>query len=105
MSSLLLGDGENVYAHAPGLDYASDYVSQPHALLLPVNKSWRQRGCLRNTKPTSELEMAAPIVTAPRNQPDVLESAGRLVDEHLQADGRQLELSAQLKIATHSELA
>ena len=49
--------------------------------------------------------MAAPVVTAPRNQPDVLESAGRLVDEHMQADGRQLELSAQLKIATHSELS
>ena len=59
----------------------------------------------RNTKRTSELEMAAPVVTAPRNQPDVLESAGRLVDEHMQADGKQLELSAQLKIATHSEIA
>jgi nuclear pore complex protein Nup155 len=47
--------------------------------------------------------MAAPVVTAPRNQPDVLESAGRLVDEHMQADGRQLELSAQLKIATHRQ--
>lgn len=47
--------------------------------------------------------MAAPVVTATRSQQDVLESAGRLVDEHIQSDGGQLELSAQLKIATHSE--
>lgn len=50
------------------------------------------------------LEMATSAVAAPRSQqPNVLETAGRLVDEHIQSDGRQLELSAQLKIATHSE--
>lgn len=52
----------------------------------------------------SSLEMATPAVAAPGSQqPNVLETAGRLVDEHIQSDGRQLELSAQLKIATHSE--
>ena len=47
--------------------------------------------------------MAAQANASPKSQPDVLEAAGRLVDEHLQSDGAQLELSAQLKIATHSE--
>jgi nuclear pore complex protein Nup155 len=47
--------------------------------------------------------MATPVSAVPPQQPATvsLESAGRLVDEHLQSDAGQLELSAQLKIATH----
>lgn len=48
-------------------------------------------------------EMAASVLPTPQKSPDALESAGRLVDEHMQADSGQLELSALLKIATHSE--
>ena len=50
--------------------------------------------------------MATPASAAPPQSQSVaaaLESAGRLVDEHLQSDAGQLELSAQLKIATHSK--
>ena len=52
--------------------------------------------------------MATPASAAPpqsQQQPMFisLESAGRLVDEHLQSDAGHLELSAQLKIATHSK--
>ena len=50
--------------------------------------------------------MATPATAAPpQSQPVTvsLESAGRLVDEHMQSDAGQLELSAQLKIATHSK--
>ena len=52
--------------------------------------------------------MATPASAVPpqsQQQPATvsLESAGRLVDEHLQSDAGQLELSAQLKIATHSK--
>ena len=52
--------------------------------------------------------MATPASAAPpqsQQQPATvsLESAGRLVDEHLLSDAGQLELSAQLKIATHSK--
>ena len=54
--------------------------------------------------------MAAPVSSGAQSQQQqlhpaaaaALESAGRLVDEHLLADAGQLELSAQLKIATHS---
>ena len=47
--------------------------------------------------------MAASAFLSPQKSPDALESAGRLVDEHMQADSGQLELSGLLKIATHSE--
>lgn len=49
-------------------------------------------------------EMAVPTAATTPSQQDVLESAGSLVDEHMQSDAAQMELSAQLKIATHSKL-
>ena len=48
--------------------------------------------------------MATPAAASPAaSQPNLLGSAGRLVDGHIQSDSSQLELSAQLKIATHSK--
>lgn len=46
-----------------------------------------------------------PDLSSARGQYDALENAGRLVDHHLKEDALFVELSGQLRIATHGKTA
>lgn len=43
-------------------------------------------------------------VMPPPSQQDVMESAGRLLDKHLQDDRNYLDMSDQLKVPIHSKI-
>ena len=44
------------------------------------------------------------VPALPYHSPEGLEGAGRLVDQHLKADQTYVELSGQLRIATHRKI-
>lgn len=44
------------------------------------------------------------VPSLPSQSPEGLEGAGRLVDQHLKTDQTYVELSGQLRIATHRKI-
>jgi hypothetical protein len=53
--------------------------------------------------PRDALSESIPVDTASQAQLEGLENAGRLVHHHLKEDASFVELSGQLRIATHCE--